>query len=61
LFGTRLADQYRVAREVHRLDDDQLAQLARHSIEGSRAPTDVQAALLADVDAWLAAPSTRTS
>lgn len=61
LFGSRLADQYRTAREVHRLDDGQLARLARHSIEGSRAPADVKARLLADVDAWLAAPPTRTS
>jgi adenosine deaminase len=56
LFGSRLADQYRAARYVHGLDDDQLAQLARFSIEGSRAPDDVKAALLADVDAWLTAP-----
>ncbi|MGN6301706.1 MAG: adenosine deaminase [Angustibacter sp.] len=54
LFGSRLADQYRTAREVHGLDDAELAQLARASIRGSRAPSDVRAALLADVDAWLA-------
>jgi adenosine deaminase len=54
LFGSRLADQYRTAREVHGLDDAGLADLARASIRGSRAPSDVRAAMLADVDAWLA-------
>ncbi len=56
LFGTRLLDQYVTAREVHGLDDAALAGLARASIRGSRAPDVLQAALLADVDAWLAAP-----
>ncbi len=54
LFGTRLADQYRIAREVHGFDDAALAELARASIRGSRAPDDVRKTLLADVDAWLA-------
>jgi adenosine deaminase len=57
LFGSRLADQYRTARYVHGLDDPQRAQLARYSIEGSRAPDATKAAMLADVDAWLAAPA----
>jgi adenosine deaminase len=56
LFGTRLVDQYRVAREVHGLDDAALAALARSSLLGSRAPSDVLARALADVDAWLASP-----
>jgi adenosine deaminase len=56
LFGSRLADQYRAARDVHGLDDAALAQLARFSIEGSRAPADVKAGLLGDVDAWLTRP-----
>ena len=56
LFGTRLVDQYRVAREVHGLDDAALADLARSSLLGSRAPSDVLSRALADVDAWLAAP-----
>jgi len=55
LFGTRLTDQYRIAREVHGLDDAALADLARFSISGSRAPDDVKRGLLADVDSWLAA------
>jgi adenosine deaminase len=56
LFGTRLVDQYRLAREVHGLDDAALADLARSSLLGSRAPSDVLSRALADVDAWLAAP-----
>ncbi|WP_460460213.1 adenosine deaminase [Angustibacter peucedani] len=55
LFGSRLAAQYETARDVHGLDDAALAGLARSSISGSRAPDDVRTALLADVDAWLAA------
>ena len=55
LFGTRLLDQYVNAREVHGLDDGALAELARASIRGSRAPLTLQAHLLAGVDAWLAA------
>ena len=58
LFGSRLVDQYRTAREVHGLDDAALAELARASIEGSRAPMDVRTSMLADVDAWLGAPPT---
>jgi len=56
LFGTRLVDQYRLAREVHGLDDAALADLARSSLLGSRAPSDVRSRALADVDAWLATP-----
>jgi adenosine deaminase len=54
LFGSRLADQYRFAREQHGFTDEQLADLARDSIRGSRAPDDVRTRLLADVDGWLA-------
>ena len=56
LFGTRLVDQYRLAREVHGLDDAALADLARSSLLGSRAPSDVLSRALVDVDAWLAGP-----
>jgi adenosine deaminase len=54
LFGHRLTDQYVMARHVHGLDDVVLARLARASIRGSRAPSDVARRLLAGVDAWLA-------
>lgn len=56
LFGTRLAEQYEVARHVHRFGDHELAEFARMSVRGSAAPSDIRAALLAGVDAWLATP-----
>ncbi|MEV4228038.1 adenosine deaminase [Streptomyces bobili] len=54
LFGSRLADQYEVARRYHAFTDTELAELARQSIRGSAAPKDVQEKLLAGVDDWLA-------
>ena len=56
LFGSRLTDQYRTARDVHGFSDAELAQLARDSFAISNAPADVVAAAGADIDAWLAAP-----
>ena len=56
LFGSRLLDQYRQAREVHGFDDDEVAELARCSVRGSTAPEDVRSRLLDGIDAWLAAP-----
>ncbi|MBM9460957.1 adenosine deaminase [Nocardioides sp. zg-536] len=56
LFGSRLAAQYATMRAAHDLDDERLAELARMSLRASRAPSDVLAAGLADIDAWLAAP-----
>jgi len=55
LFGPRLTAQYEIARQVHRLTDEQLAQLAAMSVTGSAAPPAVRAELLAGIDAWLAA------
>ncbi|MFD7238043.1 adenosine deaminase [Streptomyces syringium] len=57
LFGSRLAAQYELAREHHGFTDAELAELARQSVRGSAAPTDVREKLLAEVDEWLAAPS----
>ena len=54
LFGSRLAAQYRVARDDHGLDDAALAGLARDSVRASLAPADRKATMLAGVDAWLA-------
>jgi adenosine deaminase len=54
LFGSQLAGQYATMRAAHELDDAQLAELARMSVRASRAPDDVRAATLADIDAWLA-------
>ncbi|MFI8941127.1 adenosine deaminase [Streptomyces syringium] len=56
LFGSRLAAQYELAREHHGFTDEELAELARQSVRGSAAPTDVREKLLAEVDEWLAAP-----
>lgn len=53
LFSSRLLDQYQLARDVHGFTDAELAELARMSVRGSTAPTDVRRDLLADIDAWL--------
>ncbi|MQW74541.1 adenosine deaminase [Nocardioides sp. dk4132] len=57
LFGSRLAGQYATMRAAHDLSDAQLAELARMSVRASRAPDQVKAGVLAEVDAWLAAPA----
>lgn len=56
LFGSRLVDQYELARRVHGYSDPELADLARDSIRASRAGAATRARLLAAVDAWLAPP-----
>ncbi len=55
LFGSRLTAQYEFARRVHGFCDAELAELARMSVRGSAAPTDIAARLLTGIDAWLAA------
>src|SRR6516164_6148846 len=57
LFGSRLTAQYEIARYVHGLADNEIAELARMSVRGSTAPADVAARLLADIDAWLTSPA----
>jgi len=54
LFGSRLNAQYDTAREVHGLLDVELAELARSSVHGSRAPATTRDRILADIDSWLA-------
>jgi len=54
LFGSQLAGQYATMRAAHELDDTQLAELARMSVRASRAPDDIRAATLVDIDGWLA-------
>jgi adenosine deaminase len=54
LFGTRLAAQYSIARDVHGFTDAELAFLARTSVLSSAAPTEVRSRLLAAIDAWAA-------
>lgn len=53
LFGSRLNDQYETARAVHGLSDGQLAELARGSVHGSRAPSPARSQMLAQIDSWL--------
>jgi adenosine deaminase len=55
LFGSRLLGQYEAARAVHGFTDEELADLARCSVAGSRAPDDVRQRLLRGIDDWLAA------
>jgi adenosine deaminase len=59
LFGSRLAGQYATMRAAHDLGDPDLAELARMSIRGSRAPDQVKKELVAEVDQWLAAEPDR--
>ncbi|MFI0898663.1 adenosine deaminase [Streptomyces sp. NPDC020983] len=54
LFGSRLAAQYEIARDVHGFTDAELAELARQSVRGSRAPQEVRERLLGGIDAWAA-------
>ncbi len=54
LFGTRLAGQYQILRDVLSVGDEQLAVLARHSITASAAPPAVKRRMLTGVDDWLA-------
>jgi adenosine deaminase len=54
LFGSRLASQYATMRAAHSLSDRDLAELARMSVEASRAPDALRRSVLADIDAWLA-------
>ena len=57
LFGSRLVDQYEIARSAHAFGDTELAALARMSVEVSAAPSDVRRRLFAGIDAWLADPA----
>jgi adenosine deaminase len=54
LFGTRLADQYALLRAAQNFTDEELADLARDSIEASYAPAELKQCALADIEAWLA-------
>ncbi|MET9220657.1 adenosine deaminase [Streptomyces sp. NPDC003300] len=56
LFGSRLAAQYEIARASHDFTDAELAELARQSVRGSRAPEDVRLRLLAGIAEWEATP-----
>jgi len=53
LFGPGVLGEYELARDKLGLSDEQLAGLARTSIEASGAPPALAATALADIDAWL--------
>ncbi|MCA1672391.1 MAG: adenosine deaminase, partial [Actinobacteria bacterium] len=55
LFGTGLAGQYEICRDLLGLTDHQLAALAGHSIRCSAAPLRIRQELLRGVDGWMAA------
>lgn len=57
LFGSRLVEQYELARRVHGCSDAELAELARDAVRASAAPARLQAAMLAGIDAWLRSPA----
>ena len=52
LFGSRLAAQYSTMRAAHDLTDEQLADLARSSIDACRADAATKAGLLGEVKRW---------
>jgi adenosine deaminase len=56
LFGTSLLQEYEVCRTRLSLTDDQLAGIARTSIQASGAPGNVKAAATAGVAQWACAP-----
>lgn len=55
VFGTGLADEYRLARETLGLTDEETAGLARASLTAGAAPAAVVDAAVAEIDGWLAA------
>ena len=52
LFGPGILAEYELCRDRLGIDDDQLAGIARCSIEASGAPASLQAAALARVEEW---------
>ena len=53
LFGPGILDEYELCRREFGLTDEQLAGIARTSIECGGAPAAVKASALAGIDAWL--------
>lgn len=56
LFGSRLEEQYRIARRAHNFTDAELAELARQSVRISRAPQSRRKTMFAGIDRWLKTP-----
>lgn len=57
LFGPRLTAQYEHARTVHGFSDDEIAALARSSVDASYASPAARARMLDGIDAWLRTPA----
>jgi adenosine deaminase len=57
-FGPKVSEEYALVRDAFGLSDEALAEIARTSARVSGAPAEVRARLLAEIDAWLAAPPT---
>jgi adenosine deaminase len=55
LFGAGLLDEYQLCRAAFQLSDEELAGIARASIQASGAPTGLKAAAGDGIDEWLAA------
>lgn len=53
VFSTDLANEYRLARDILGLGDDEVAGLARASLTASAAPAAVADAALGEIDEWL--------
>lgn len=54
LFGPGLLEEYELCRRELGITDEQMAFIARCSIEDGGAPDDVKSAALADIETWLA-------
>ena len=54
LFGAGLVEQYAAARDVHAYGRDELARLARASVEHSTMPAELKAQMRGEIDGWLA-------
>ncbi|MBI3647920.1 MAG: adenosine deaminase [Actinobacteria bacterium] len=54
MFGSWVADEYRVAREEFGLSDEELAEVARAGVRASFADEALKTQVLAGIDAWLA-------
>lgn len=53
MFGSWVGNEYRVARDVFRYGDEELADIAGASVRASFADDDVKQRILRDIDAWL--------
>jgi adenosine deaminase len=56
IFGSRVGDEYALARDAFGLSDEALATIARTSIDVSGAPAATKVRVRAAVDDWLRAP-----